>query len=59
MLGISQCCDQWRSQKLPEVISKSEVGIPEHPGKYVHSGLHRKKSVAFVVDNTDDQVDTP
>ena len=28
MLGRSQYCDQWRSQQLPEVISKSGVGIP-------------------------------
>ena len=29
-----------------------------HAGKYVHSGLHRPKSVVFV-DDTDGQVDTP
>ena len=28
MLGMSQFCDQWRSQKLAEVLSTSGVGIP-------------------------------
>ena len=28
MLGMSQYCDQWRSQKLAEVLPTSGVGIP-------------------------------
>ena len=28
MLGMSQYCDQWRSQKLAEVLSTSGVGTP-------------------------------
>ena len=28
MLGMSQYCDQWRSQKLAKVLSTSGVGIP-------------------------------
>ena len=28
MFGMSQYCDQWRSQKLAEVLSTSGVGIP-------------------------------
>ena len=68
MFGMSQCCDQWRSQTPPEVLSMSEVGIPyrviqcviqtaegvqqnmeEHAGNYVQSGLHRPKSVSFLL----------
>ena len=65
MFGMSQCCDQWRSQTRPEVLSMRNSNCrgsaAEHGGTRWELCALRSSSAKkrlFFVDNTDGQVDT-